>query len=233
MEYLNIHFLNGSYKGKKFPVKKGLILTRNNKEEGDILIEDSKASNPHAEIIKKKGNFYLKDMDSKNGTYFEEKINDLFALTPGITFQIGNTKFEVKKAPPPEKPWYEIIAKELKLKTVKDHIKNLQALHPPLTLIFKSGPQKGDKWHIHYGPREVGSGSLDLPILESKAPDICFSLKPHKKSVLFKTLYPEKVLLNKKHISKKNLITGDRISFANTLIEVRYDSLEKGPKKKP
>ena len=233
MEYLNIHFLNGPHKGKKFPVKKGLTLTRNNKEEGDILIEDSKASNPHAEIVKKKGKFYLKDMDSKNGTYFEEEINDLFALTPGIIFQIGSTKFEVKKAPPPEKPWYEIIAEELKNKTVKDHIKNLQVIHPPLILVFKSGPQKGDKWRICYGPREAGSASLDLPILEAKAPDICFSLKPYKKSVLFKTLYPEKVLLNKKHISKKNLITGDRISFASTLIEISYDFPKKSKKKKP
>ncbi len=220
MVKLNIYFLNGPHKGKKFSVQKGVVLTRDNQEKGNILIEDPKASNPHAEIVQKKGKFYLKDRDSKNGTIFEKEVNDFFALTEGAFFQIGKTQFEVKKAPPPQKPWQEMVIETLKKVSIEEPIKNLKPLPTPLVLKFKSGPQKGDKWHIHYGPRTAGTGSLDLPILEAKAPDICFSLEPSKTFTLFKTLYPEKVLLNKKHVSKKKLVPGDCISFASTLIEV-------------
>ena len=222
---LRVFFLNGPQKGNYFTVKKGLILTRNKKEEGDIFVEDPKASNPHAEIIKKKGGFYLQDMDSKNGTYVNEEISDLFALKPGLKFRIGKTFFKVKappKPPKPKKPWPEAVTEELSNLSLKDRPRKLSPIQPSLILNFKSGVQKGDKWHICYGPRTAGSESLDLPILEPQAPDICFSLEPDKSSVLFKTSYPEKVLLNKDHISKKNLKAGDLISFASMLIEVRY-----------
>ena len=223
---LKIFFLNGPKKGSSFKIQKDLVLTRNKKEEGDILIEDPKASNPHAEIIKKRGLFYLQDIDSKNGTYVNGEINDLFPLEPGLKFQIGKTILQVKippPPPPPQKPWSEVIAKELSAISLKDRPKKLTFIKPTLVLNFKSGIQKGDKWHICYGPRTAGSASLDLPILEPQAPDICFSLEPAKQSVLFKTSYPEKILLNKHHISKKKLKAGDHISFASMLIEVNYE----------
>ncbi len=220
---MKICFLNGPYKGKEFPVKKGLILSRNSEEEEDIAIKDPKASNPHAKIVKKKNIFYLQDMDSKNGTYVNEEINDFFALQPGLKFQIGQTVLQVKESPKPKKPWNEAVMEELKKISFENHPKPMKTITPPLVLKFKSGVQKGNTWHIHYGPREAGSSCLDLPILDPQAPDICFSLEPSKDSVLFKTLYPEKILINKKHISKKKLTNGDCISFANTSIEVSYN----------
>ena len=219
---MKICFLRGPNKGKEFPVKSGLILSRNKEQENGILIEDPKASNPHAKIVKKKQGFYLQDMDSKNGTYINKETNDFFALTPGLKFQIGQTVLQVKASPKPQKHWTEIVSKELKKLSLKDHPKKILIINPALILKFQSGVQKGDKWHLHYGPREAGSASLDLPILESQAPDICFSLEPVKASVLFKTRYPEKILLNKKHIPKKKLIAGDCITFAKTAIEVEY-----------
>ena len=219
---MKIYFLNGPNKGKEFPVTKGLILSRNSKKEGDITVEDPKASNPHAKIVKKKSLFYLQDMNSKNGTYVNKEISDLFVLSPGLKFQIGQTVLQVKDSPKPQKPWNEIVIEELKKLSIKNHPKKLQVIKPALILKFKSGIQKGNQWHIHYGPREAGSGCLDLPILEPQAPDICFSLEPLKGSVLFKTPYPEKILLNNKHISKKNLVTGDCISFASAFIEISY-----------
>ena len=217
---MKICFLNGPHKGKEFPVKKGLILSRNSETEEDISIKDPQASNPHAKIVKKKSLFYLQDMDSKNGTYVNEEINDYFALEPGLKFQIGQTVLQVKESP---KPWNEVVTEELKKLSFENQPKPMKIITPSLVLEFKSGVQKGNTWHIHYGPREAGSGCLDLPILDPQAPDICFSLEPSKESVLFKTLYPEKVLINKKHISKKKLLAGDCISFANTSIEVSYN----------
>ncbi len=224
---MQIRFLTGLLKNQEFSVKDGLILSRNAQEEGDIAIEDPKASNPHAEIVKKRGQFYLQDKDSKNGTYVNNEINDRFVLTPGLEFQIGQTILQVQAKPKPKKQWPEIVREELEKLAIKDQPKKLKSFIPALTLNFKSGVQKGDKWHLHYGPREAGSASLDLPILEPHAPAVCFSLEPKEETVLFKTLYPEKVLLNKEHISNKTLMDGDCISFTNTSIEVEYDKKKK------
>lgn len=232
---MKIKFINGPNQGKQFTVQAGLILTRKKQEKGDIAVLDPKASNPHAEIIKKRKSFYLKDMDSKNGTYVDEEINDLFALKPGLKFFIGKTGFQVVDTPPPKpkkkvikKTWEETISEELNkhLKKIKDSpAQDMLPIYPALKLTFKSGTQKGDTWHIYYGPRQSGSASADLPILDPKAPEICFSLQPVTGGgVLFKTTFPDKVLLNKKHQSKRNLQDGDLISVADTLIEVSFST---------
>ncbi len=218
---MKIQFLNGPLKNREFSVRDGLVLSRDKGEEGDIFIEDPQASNPHAEIIKKKGSFYLQDLDSKNGTRLKGEINDLFALKPGMEFQIGETLFQVKV---PVEPWSQVLMKDLKKVSVEDTPKKLSVIQPPLILKFKSGVQKGDTWSVYYGPRTVGSATLDLPLLEPGAPDIAFSLEPAQKAVLFKTLYPDRVLLNKEHVKQKKLAEKDHISFANTLIEVHYGS---------
>ena len=222
-----IRFMTGPLKGQEFSVRKGLILSRNSREEGDIALEDPKASNPHAEIVKKNRRFYFKDRDSKNGTYIEGEINDCFVLKPGLRFEIGKTVLEVFKPLPKPKTWPEIVQEELTKLKLKDRPKKLEPFAPSLKLKFKSGAQKGDLWRLRYGPRRIGPNSLDLKVLEPQAPEICFSLSPQKNSALFKTLYPEKVLLNKKHISKKTLKSGDLISFGGSCIEVGYESQTK------
>ena len=169
--------------------------------------------------------FYLQDLDSKNGTLLNEEINDFFALKPGLKFQIGETLFQVKAVPKPEH-WSKALRKELKKAPVQDSPKEIQVIQPPLILKFKAGVQKGDTWHIYYGPRRAGSASLDLPFLEPNAPDIAFSLEPDRSAVLFKTLYPDQVLLNKKHVQRKKLADKDQISFRGALIEVHWPPLK-------
>jgi len=220
---MKICFLNGPNKGKEFPVKSNLILSRDNREEGDIAVEDPKASNPHAKIVKKKEGFYQKKMDSKMGADVNKERSDSFVLKPGLQFKSGQTLLQVKETPKPQKPWNEIVIEELQNLSIKDQPKKMQVIKPALILTFKSGVQKDSTWNICYGPREAGSASLDLPILEPQAPGICFHLEPSDKSVLFKTRYPDKVLLNKEHTQKKILKDGDCISFAGTFIEISYD----------
>ena len=164
---MKIIFLNGTYKDREFPVQEGLQLARDKGEEGDIFIEDPQASNPHAEIVKKKGRFYLQDLDSKNGTLLDEEINDFFALKPGLQFQIGHTRFQVKGQPKVEH-WSKTIREELKKINIQDTPQEIKIIRPPLILKFKSGVQKGDTWHIYYGPRTAGFGQLGPPFFGTK-----------------------------------------------------------------
>lgn len=221
---MKICFLNGPFKDTEFIVKKNLILNRNNPQKNEIAIKDPKASNPHAKIIKDKKNFYLQDMNSKNGIYVNNKMNSRFVITPGLQFTIGNTVFLVKPEFIPPKPWVDIVSEELNKLSLKDTPKKWTIIKPALILEFQSGVQKGVKWFIYYGPRKAGTQCLDLPILEHNAPDICFSLEPKNCSVLFKTQYPDKVLINKTPISQKQLVSGDVITFISTSIKVLYEN---------
>jgi len=228
---MKICFLNGPNKNKEFLVKKDLILTRNDETKGSIFIDDSKASNPHAQIIQKQNTFYIQDLDSRNGIYVNEKKKEKFALKVGLEFAIGKTLFQVKEVLV-TKIWSEEVIKTLKNLSFEDKPKDVQVFKKALKLSFKSGVQKGEKWHLYYGPRKVGAYCFDLPILEPKAPGVCFLLEPKEEFILFKTRYPEKILINKKHISKKKLSNGDIISFAKTFIEVEYIQDEKSYSKK-
>ena len=221
---MKIRFLTGPNKDQQFAVKKGMVLSRT-AESGDIVINDPLASNPHAKIIKKGKFYYYKDLDSKNGTYLNKQANNYFPLKHDLQFQIGNTFLQVTDTVSSQKElWPSVIINELKKhqSKIQNQTKKLSIIQPPLILQFKSGIQKSDSWTLHYGPRLAGRSCLDLPILDPSAPDICFSLHPQGSKVLFKTPYPEKVLINNKYLSEKTLQSKDQISFCNTCIEVDF-----------
>ena len=233
---MKIQFINGPNQGKQFTVEAGLVLSRKEKQKGDIAVLDPKASNPHAEIVKKRTRFFLKDLDSKNGTSVNNDIKDLFVLKPGLKFFIGSTGFKVLDSPKPakkkkkplevKKNWREQVAAELTkhLEGISDvSDKKILPVFPVLQLTFKSGAQKGEVWLIYYGPRQAGSACVDLPVLESSAPPECFTLHPKASGeVVFHTAYPKQVLLNKKHQRKKTLQKGDIITFSNVSITADF-----------
>ncbi len=233
-ELLKIRILNGALQGQELDVQKGLTLSRSQGEQC-FFIKDSAASNPHAEVVQKKQTFYLQDKDSKNGTYVEGQINDFFPLRPDLKFRIGKTYFQVVlQAPPPPPPvvekkpdphWSVLVQQQLKdvEPFVFDQEQPLQPFDPLLCLHFQSGVQKSDFWALGYGPRQAGRACVDLPIWDSLAPDVCFSLHPQAKGkVLLKTPCPDKVLLNTQHNAKKILKNGDFISFGSTSIKVSF-----------
>ena len=119
---------------------------------------------------------------------------------------------------------------EAQLLSICHRKKRLIVCNPLLNLRFQSGIQKPHHWVIGYGPRQVGRGSVDLTIWDPLAPDLCFSLHPRlgtdeTTTVLLKNYHPTKVIINHQHFSKKILEAGDRISFAETVIEVDFSPL--------
>ena len=222
---MRLAILTGSHRGKKFSLKEGMILSRSGK--GDILVPDPLASSPHAKIEKKRGVFYLQDLDSKNGTHKGGKIQDRFALKVGVKFRIGEVHFQVLSSLNMRKLiWSSQLACELKafVPRIQDSPKVFVPFPTPVSLMFQSGIQKTQVWTLYYGPRVAGGGCLDLPLMDFLAPDICFSLHPDPEEggVLFKTPHPEKVLLNSESQIKKHLSSKDRISFGGTCIEVKF-----------
>ncbi len=227
--------VEGPLAGQIFPIEKPMTIGR----QGDIALDDIKISSLHARIEPAKdGQFLLIDNDSKNGiTVNNQKIQSI-QLDPGLVFTIGSSSFEVIKvataaapaASSPAKPrserksWYQILADFLTThqNVFEDRALPLVPLRPALVLEFVRGLQMNSKWVIGYGPRKLGSASIDLPIWEPDAPKVCFEIHPTADGILFKTAHPDIVQLNQQSVDSRILRMGDTITINETLIEVDF-----------
>ncbi|HPJ56141.1 MAG TPA: FHA domain-containing protein [Kiritimatiellia bacterium] len=62
--------------------------------EADIPLLDDKVSRVHCGIRLSEGEFYLKDLKSRNGTFVNgERVEDTVKLKPGDRIQVGSTVF--------------------------------------------------------------------------------------------------------------------------------------------
>lgn len=84
------------------------------------------------------------------------------------------------------------------------------------------GVQANKVWTLGYGPRKVGRASLDVQLFEQEALDTCFELLPTSEGCVFKTDYPNKVLLDGKNTNSKVLIGGEIITIGVTQIQVGF-----------
>lgn len=198
-----------------------------------IEIQDPMISTSHARITKDdKGLWFLVDNGSKNGIRSGQERVEYLELKPGVAFSLGPQEFVVKDDAPVTKPkakkqgkyWYEVLADYLSRnsKSFEDHVKSFQPLDPALVLEFVRGIQVNSKWVIGYGPRTIGSGSIDLPIWQPGAPANCFEIHPTAHGLLFTTQSPDVVLLNDQPVESKVLQAGDTIKIMDTIIEVDF-----------
>ncbi len=70
------------------------IITLGRVEDNDIVVDDGYASRHHAQITKRGGRYYVRDLDSKNGTYLDDEL--VLGETPLLDrqkLQVGDTAF--------------------------------------------------------------------------------------------------------------------------------------------
>jgi hypothetical protein len=78
--------------GARFDLFGGLSIGRSG--EADVQIDDRYASGLHARIYAQRGNFYLEDLKSTNGTLLnDESLAGEAELMPGDLIRIGDTEF--------------------------------------------------------------------------------------------------------------------------------------------
>ncbi len=87
-----IRIVNGPYRGReKTLVDKAMTIGRD--AEAGVQILDRSASRFHAEVFPVGGMWFVRDLDSKNGTYVnDEKIGDEELLREGDVIKIGSTQ---------------------------------------------------------------------------------------------------------------------------------------------
>lgn len=90
-------FTDGSEKGRQFP----LVFTRTvlGRKKGDILIRDLAVSSEHAAIDYRRGVFHVVDLESKNGTFInDKKIRDQQVLLEQ-EIRLGDSVFQIQLDP--------------------------------------------------------------------------------------------------------------------------------------
>lgn len=239
--------MSGSQKGSRTRLHDGFVIGR---RDGDLTIRDSKLSSKHARVeARPDGSFWLIDMGSANGikTPSGERIREL-ELEPGIIFTLGRTQLTVVTTEnlsfsdsdeavtsimtdTVTRTYWDSIRElaEKALKKTQSELpalrKEIAAFSPVVRLRFTQGLQTGTEWILGYGPRMVGSGSIDLHLEDASLPAICFRLIPEDEgtSVRFKNESDRAVKLNGAWVEEATLNSGDMIDIMTTQIQVVFD----------
>ncbi len=227
-EPFHIKFTSGDFKGASFKIKDGLTLGR---AKADLNFKDPKISTVHVKFIREEtGKWFIKDMDSTNGIWFDGKKVKAQELQAGQQFRIGSIEFEiispfqsVQPDPTEIKAWREPLFNFLDRLQLKQTPQALSAFHPPLILTITEGQQASTKWVLGYGPRDIGPVHFDHPILEPGSPDTCFTIEPSAAGPIIKTAFPDKVLLNGQSKDTEKIHDGLWIKIQNTKIVVSLD----------
>ena len=67
--------------------------------ETDVLIADKLASRIHCEISYKDGNYSIRDCDSRNGTFVNDRLIEVCRINPGDCIRVGDMIITVEASP--------------------------------------------------------------------------------------------------------------------------------------
>jgi hypothetical protein len=224
-----IEIIEGFSEGSRYKVTEGLTLGRT---AADVLVRDPKASATHARVeLDGKGQLVLMDLNSSNGLYISNRRVKKVALLPGVTFEIGRTKFKVLKIQEGEASnfsrivtWRGSMKRALRELSLKNEFKAdaVESFGSPVVLNFLEGIQADTQITLGYGPREAGADSMDIELLDSEAPQKAFVIKPSAGVAEIQMLAPGRVQLNNRSPRAETLKDGDIISVGSTVIKVTY-----------
>ena len=80
--------INNKVQGEYFIRKKRINIGRH--RDNDLRIDDPLISRQHAQILQQGRTVYLRDLNSTNGTYVNNKRVDIAALEEGTVIKLGN-----------------------------------------------------------------------------------------------------------------------------------------------
>jgi len=213
-----IQSLKGPLKGKSFEVKNGLTFGRT---KGNIILKDSSVSSLHAEIqINQDKKIVIKDKNSKNKIYIEDEKVSQAILEKNSKFKIGDSEFILRFIHSSIELWSQFM--EDQSHKIEDTPMVLKVFLKPVRVIFDAGIQKGREYRLDYGPRFFGRHSVDCPLFDKKSPAKAFSFIPNGRSILFKTSYPNQVLINQESKEQHSIKDGDEIFVGDTILKIRF-----------
>ena len=227
---------SGDREGSRFEIRDGTSIGR---KGTDVVIRDSKISSRHASVEERDHGFYLIDAGSSNGLKIDGKRVIEVHLLPGVAIQLGRTFLTVidldEVGEAAEKPvvrnWQETVVQivnrmEKALEKTRTASDQIRMFTKPVELTAVAGPQTGQTWTIVYGPREIGSESLDIRLLEEGIPNSAFQIEQSNSGVMLKTEHADKISLNGVAGKRSHALNdGDEIEIQSTRLRVKLRDL--------
>jgi predicted nucleic acid-binding Zn-ribbon protein len=90
---ISLKVLEGEEKGTVYPVTKPRCLI--GRTNADVAINDSQVSRVHCALEVSAEGVELRDLDSTNGTFVDEKAIQAATLSNGATFRVGSHLFQL------------------------------------------------------------------------------------------------------------------------------------------
>jgi pSer/pThr/pTyr-binding forkhead associated (FHA) protein len=222
----------GPRAGEEFVVKADIVIGRSG---GDLKLKDTKASKQHAKIsINEKGECFLEDLKSANGTILNGLKIIKAPIKPGDVFVIGRSKIKIQNHGQGEHTsseiekgsWQQEVHTALNSALESPEVKPTASspvlpFIPALSLEFVKGIQKGTIYYLAYGPRKVGAACSEFMIFESDAPTVAFELTALANGGCRFSTDSSIVLVNELETREQNLQDGDEIKIGHTVIKIK------------
>ena len=94
--------LAGKLEGKTFELGKRAVIGRH--PEAQVRIPDVKVSREHSKLFLQGADYYIVDLNSRNGTQVNDAAITRRLLSDGDEILIGETRFRFENPPPPPDP---------------------------------------------------------------------------------------------------------------------------------
>ncbi len=89
----SLEIIEGPHAGQIFKIEKPMVILGRVSDVADIVIPCASASRSHASITFRKGQFYISDLGSTNGTQVDGKMVSEAPLSLGSRITIGDNVF--------------------------------------------------------------------------------------------------------------------------------------------
>jgi DNA-binding NtrC family response regulator len=143
-----IEAVDGPDRGKRTAVSEVPVVV-GSASTCDLVLTDSKVSRRHCEISLKKRGFWVRDLQSTNGTYFEGAAVSEVALLPGMMVKLGQTHLvlgvdgvAMRPSPSQRRSFGSLWGKSLVMRRTFALLERAVATAAPVLLLGESGTGK-------------------------------------------------------------------------------------------
>jgi len=229
---LILHVLQGPDRGRKFelPETEPQLIGRSTEA---LPISDTTVSRRHAELTPDHGKWFLRDLDSANGTFINgHRITERTQLKPGDQIRCGSTLFTFARKPvDPKSSMVELVDAEAFDLTVEGLVENSPSsdsgeghdLNEESMVLASPDPAKAARDHLRviYDLTALTGSIIDREPLLERVMDLIFSeFDPDRGFILLQDSAesrPEPMVLRYK-VRPKNLDEG-RIPVSRTIVQ--------------
>ncbi len=225
---LVLYILQGSDRGKKFELPSGEPQLIGRSSEA-LPITDSTVSRRHAELTPDDGKWYLRDLDSSNGTFVNgRRINDRVELTPGDQIRCGSTLLVFATTPGEPKGYSPVRLLEPEVLDVT--VESTVDANAESMVLAAADPMQAaiDHLRVIYDLTALTASAVDRDELLRRVMDLIFDeFKPDRGFVLIQddpAGVPDPVVV--RYRTRPKTVDEGRIPVSRTIIQHTLDQGE-------